>query len=58
MEGNRIGRRTVLRTAGALAAATAVTGCGTLMGSSESRRSGGGKSGSWSATAVAPTTTP
>ena len=43
MEDNRIGRRTVLRTAGALAAATAVTGCGTLMGNSESRGSGGGK---------------
>ncbi|MFE8993159.1 polyamine ABC transporter substrate-binding protein [Streptomyces collinus] len=42
MEGNLIGRRTVLRTAGALAAATAVTGCGTLMGSGESRTSSGG----------------
>jgi putative spermidine/putrescine transport system substrate-binding protein len=42
MEGNRIGRRTILRTAGALAAATAVTGCGTLMGSGESRGSSGG----------------
>ncbi|MFF6953430.1 extracellular solute-binding protein [Streptomyces iakyrus] len=45
MEHNRIGRRTVLRTAGALAAASALTGCGTLMGSGESRTSssGGGK---------------
>ncbi|WP_328783610.1 polyamine ABC transporter substrate-binding protein [Streptomyces canus] len=43
MEANRISRRTVLRTAGALAATTVVTGCGTLMGSSESRGSGGGK---------------
>ncbi|MEV3970537.1 ABC transporter substrate-binding protein [Streptomyces sp. NPDC050698] len=44
MEGNRIGRRTVLRTAGALAAATAMTGCGSLMGNGESRTaSGGGK---------------
>jgi putative spermidine/putrescine transport system substrate-binding protein len=42
MEDNRIGRRTVLRTAGALAAATAVTGCGTLTGSGESRTSSGG----------------
>ena len=42
MEANRIGRRTVLRTTGALAAATVVTGCGTLMGSSESRGSSGG----------------
>ncbi|MEU0192817.1 ABC transporter substrate-binding protein [Streptomyces afghaniensis] len=42
MEANRIGRRTVLRTAGALAAATAVTGCGTLMGTGESRGSSGG----------------
>ncbi|WP_248509640.1 ABC transporter substrate-binding protein [Streptomyces sp. D2-8] len=42
MEDNRIGRRTVLRTAGALAAATAVTGCGTLMGSGGSRSSSGG----------------
>ncbi|WP_341866262.1 hypothetical protein [Streptomyces flavovariabilis] len=42
MEGNRIGRRSVLRTAGALAAATAVTGCGTLTGSGESRTSSGG----------------
>jgi putative spermidine/putrescine transport system substrate-binding protein len=43
MEGNLIGRRSVLRTAGALAAATAVTGCGTLTGSGESRTSSGGK---------------
>ncbi|MFI6439892.1 extracellular solute-binding protein [Streptomyces sp. NPDC050759] len=43
MEANRIGRRTVLSTAGALAAATVVTGCGTLMGSSESRGSGSAK---------------
>jgi putative spermidine/putrescine transport system substrate-binding protein len=45
MEGNRIGRRTVLRTAGALAAASAVTGCGSLMGNGESRSSSssGGK---------------
>ncbi|MEH0417722.1 ABC transporter substrate-binding protein [Streptomyces sp. B21-083] len=42
MEDNRIGRRTVLRTAGALAAATAVTGCGTLMGTGDSRGSSGG----------------
>lgn len=42
MEANRIGRRTVLRTAGALAAATAVTGCGTLMGTGDSRGSSGG----------------
>ncbi|MCD7437424.1 ABC transporter substrate-binding protein [Streptomyces lincolnensis] len=42
MENYRIGRRTVLRTAGALAAATAVTGCGTLMGTGESRGSSGG----------------
>ena len=42
MEGNLIGRRTVLRTAGALAAATAMTGCGTLTGSGESRTSSGG----------------
>jgi putative spermidine/putrescine transport system substrate-binding protein len=43
MEGNLIGRRSVLRTAGALAAATAVTGCGTLTGGGESRTSSGGK---------------
>ncbi|MFJ4535303.1 extracellular solute-binding protein [Streptomyces tibetensis] len=45
MEGNLIGRRTLLRTAGALAAAGAMTGCGTLMGNGESRTSasGGGK---------------
>jgi putative spermidine/putrescine transport system substrate-binding protein len=43
MKDNRIGRRTVLRTAGALTAATAMTGCSTLMGSSESRGSRGGK---------------
>lgn len=42
MEHDRIGRRTVLRTAGALAAATAVTGCGTLMGTGDSRGSSGG----------------
>ncbi|MER7564026.1 polyamine ABC transporter substrate-binding protein [Streptomyces sp. NPDC097941] len=42
MEANRIGRRTVLRTAGALAAASALTGCGTLMGNGESRGSSGG----------------
>jgi putative spermidine/putrescine transport system substrate-binding protein len=42
MEGNLIGRRSVLRTAGALAAATAVTGCGTLTGSGESRTSSSG----------------
>ncbi|MFD5271795.1 extracellular solute-binding protein [Streptomyces sp. NPDC058335] len=42
MEGNRIGRRTVLRTAGALAAAAAVTGCGTLTGTGGSRSSSGG----------------
>ena len=40
MQGNRIGRRTVLRTAGAVAAATAVAGCGTATGS---RSSGGSK---------------
>jgi putative spermidine/putrescine transport system substrate-binding protein len=43
MEGSLIGRRSVLRTAGALAAATAVTGCGTLTGRGESRTSSGGK---------------
>ncbi|MEU0179549.1 extracellular solute-binding protein, partial [Streptomyces massasporeus] len=42
MEGNLIGRRTVLRTAAALAAASAVTGCGALTGSGESRTSSGG----------------
>ncbi|MFG2806654.1 MULTISPECIES: ABC transporter substrate-binding protein [Streptomyces] len=42
MEDNRIGRRTVLRTAAALAAASAMTGCGTLMGNGESRTSSGG----------------
>ncbi|MCF0083049.1 extracellular solute-binding protein, partial [Streptomyces lomondensis] len=42
METNRIGRRTLLRTAGAVAAAAAVTGCGTLMGNGESRGSSGG----------------
>ncbi|MBC9728546.1 ABC transporter substrate-binding protein [Streptomyces sp. TRM68367] len=43
MEGSRIGRRTILRTAGALAAATSVAGCGTLIGTGESRGSSGGK---------------
>ncbi|GAB2587641.1 ABC transporter substrate-binding protein [Streptomyces capparidis] len=42
MESNRIGRRAVLRTAGAAAAAAAMTGCGTLMGNSQSRGSSGG----------------
>jgi putative spermidine/putrescine transport system substrate-binding protein len=40
MEGNRIGRRTLFRTAGAVAAAAAVAGCGTATGSSSS---GGGR---------------
>ncbi|GGX29413.1 polyamine ABC transporter substrate-binding protein [Streptomyces lomondensis] len=43
MEGNRIGRRTVLRTAGALAATTALAGCGTSSGESRGSSSGGGK---------------
>jgi putative spermidine/putrescine transport system substrate-binding protein len=42
MEANQIGRRTLFRTAGALAAATAMSGCGTLMGSGGSRGSSGG----------------
>ena len=43
MEANRTGRRTFLRTAGALAAASAMTGCGTLMGSGSSSSSRSGK---------------
>ncbi|OAH11452.1 ABC transporter substrate-binding protein [Streptomyces jeddahensis] len=43
MAGSRIGRRTILRTAGALAAATAAAGCSTLTGGESSGSSGGGK---------------
>ncbi|MFF8846216.1 polyamine ABC transporter substrate-binding protein [Streptomyces sp. NPDC015127] len=43
METNRIRRRTMLRTTGALAAATAVAGCGSLTGTGASSDPSGGK---------------